>query len=145
MSDGVDLTNPAGVAAADEVTDATLGLVKVQYVKFMDGTLDSTNKAIVDSNGAFRTTQGSLVSAGAQQNNLSIINNTQLTVPAGARFAFMTLEGADIRRTSDGTSASTSAGSLIKAGAQWMDAGPLAAYKFTAVSGSPTLTVEYFK
>lgn len=37
--------------AADEVADGTLGTVKVQYVKLMDGTLDGTNKAGVGSNG----------------------------------------------------------------------------------------------
>jgi hypothetical protein len=37
--------------ASDEVTDATLGTVKVQFVKLMDGTLDGTTK-IVAGNGA---------------------------------------------------------------------------------------------
>jgi len=37
--------------AADEVTDGTLGTAKVQYVKLMDGTLDGTAKALVDTNG----------------------------------------------------------------------------------------------
>lgn len=87
----------------------------------------------------------SLISAGAQQNNLAISTNTQLTVPAGTIAAYVTVEGANVRRTSDGTSATTANGTLLQAGSQWMDTGPLAAYKFTAVSGSPTITVEYFK
>lgn len=37
--------------AGDEVTDATLGTVKVQYVKLMDGTPDGTTKAAVGANG----------------------------------------------------------------------------------------------
>ena len=49
------------------------------------------------------------------------------------------------RRTSDGTSATTTNGTLLVSGAQWTDCGPLAGYKFTAVSGSPTLDVEYYK
>ena len=37
--------------AADEVTDGTLGTAKVQYMKIMDGTLDGTAKAAVNSVG----------------------------------------------------------------------------------------------
>lgn len=36
---------------ADELTDATLGSGKAQFVKLMDGTLDSSNKASIDSSG----------------------------------------------------------------------------------------------
>ena len=51
MADNVTLNAMTGGAtvAADEVTDGTLGTVKVQYVKLMDGTLDGTTKASVDS------------------------------------------------------------------------------------------------
>lgn len=57
MSDNVSVTAGSGtVIAADEVVDGTLGTVKVQYMKLMDGTLDGTNKLIVDANGAVRTT-----------------------------------------------------------------------------------------
>lgn len=52
MADNVQITPGAGnVVAADEITDGTLGQVKVQYIKLMDGTLDSTNKAVVDGTG----------------------------------------------------------------------------------------------
>jgi len=52
MSDNVSITPGAGnVVAADEVIDGTLGTVKVQYVKIMDGTLDGTSKATVGANG----------------------------------------------------------------------------------------------
>lgn len=88
---------------------------------------------------------GSYVSAGTGQFALAVTTNTQLTVPAGTTCVQFTVETASIRRTSDGTSATTTNGTLIQAGAQWQDCGPLAAYKFTAVSGSPTLDVEYFK
>lgn len=97
------------------------------------------------SGGAVSVKSGSYVSAGAQQNALAIGTNTQLTVPSGSVCAEITVEGASIRRTSDTTSATTTNGTLIQSGAQWQDCGPLAAYKFTAVSGSPTLDVEYFK
>lgn len=53
MADNVTLNSMSGgnTVAADEVTDGTLGTVKVQYVKLMDGTLDGTTKAAVDANG----------------------------------------------------------------------------------------------
>lgn len=53
MSDNVAITPGSGATiAADEVTDGTLGTVKVQFTKVMDGTLDSTNKLIVTAAGA---------------------------------------------------------------------------------------------
>ena len=88
---------------------------------------------------------GSYQSAGAGQYGLSISTNTQLTVPTGTICAYITVETANVRRTSDGVSASTTVGTLFASGTQWTDCGPLAGYKFTAVSGSPTLDVEYFK
>lgn len=57
MSDNVAITAGAGTnIAADELTDGTLGSVKVQFVKLMDGTLDSSNKLIVDSHGSMDVT-----------------------------------------------------------------------------------------
>jgi len=56
------------------------------------------------------TKSGLYVSAGAQQNGISIGTNTQLTVPSGATCAFITIEGANVRRTSDGTSPTSSMG-----------------------------------
>jgi hypothetical protein len=53
MADNVAITAGAGTTvAADEVADGTLGTVKVQFVKLMDGTLDGTNKQTVTSRGA---------------------------------------------------------------------------------------------
>jgi hypothetical protein len=52
LADNVVVSAGTGTTvAADEVVDATLGTVKVQYVKLMDGTLDGTTKATVDANG----------------------------------------------------------------------------------------------
>jgi len=48
MADNVAITAGSGTSiAADEVVDGTLGTVKVQYTKLMDGTLDGTAKAAV--------------------------------------------------------------------------------------------------
>ncbi len=45
MADNVAVTSGSGTTiAADEVADATLGTVKVQYVKVMDATIDGTAK-----------------------------------------------------------------------------------------------------
>ena len=53
MADNVAVTSGSGTnIAADEVVDPTLGTVKAQYVKIMDGTLDSVNKLLIGSNGA---------------------------------------------------------------------------------------------
>lgn len=51
MADNVTLNAMTGgsTVAADEVADGTLGTVKVQYVKLMDGTLDGTTKGAIDS------------------------------------------------------------------------------------------------
>jgi hypothetical protein len=52
MADNVLVTPGSGATiAADEVTDGTLGSVKVQYVKLMDGTLDGTTKGVISSAG----------------------------------------------------------------------------------------------
>ena len=52
MADNVAVTAGTGTTiAADEVSDGTLGTVKVQYVKIMDGTIDGTAKATVNSTG----------------------------------------------------------------------------------------------
>lgn len=95
--------------------------------------------------GSLLTKSGTYASSGTDQFALAVGTNTQLTVPATTTCAQITVEGASIRRTSDTTSATTTNGTLIPAGSAWQDCGPLAAYKFTAVSGSPTLDVEYFK
>lgn len=52
MADNVSITPGSGnTVGADEVTDGTLGTVKIQYVKLMDGTIDGTTKAAVGANG----------------------------------------------------------------------------------------------
>lgn len=58
MADNVAVTAGSGTSmAADEVTDATLGTVKVPFAKIMTGALDGTNKLIVDSHGSAQITQ----------------------------------------------------------------------------------------
>jgi hypothetical protein len=53
MADNVAVTAGAGTTvAADEVVDGTLGTVKVQFVKIMDGTLDGTTKLKIQAEDA---------------------------------------------------------------------------------------------
>jgi hypothetical protein len=65
MTDNVVVSAGTGTTiAADEVVDATLGTVKVQYVKLMDGTLDGSAKAkILAASTAPVATDPSLVVA----------------------------------------------------------------------------------
>lgn len=52
MADNLTVSSGSGNSVAmDEVSDAVLGTVKVQYVKIMDGTDNGTSKAAVDSSG----------------------------------------------------------------------------------------------
>jgi len=76
MADNVTLNAMTGgsTVAADEVVDASLGTVKVQYVKIMDGTLDGTAKANVDANG-LRIVQrsGTTIGQGSAAPNASAV------------------------------------------------------------------------
>jgi len=144
----VDTNHPLPVTAgtitapsAVEITDGVNGPAAVKPASTAPLATDPALVVVVSPNSASAVKSGAYVSAGTGQFALAISTNTQLTVPTGTTC----VETASIRRTSDGTSATTTNGTLIQVGAQWQDCGPLAAYKFTAVSGSPTLDVEYFK
>lgn len=66
MADNVSVTPGTGkTIATDEVSDATLGTVQVQYVKLMDGTLDGTAKAGVGANGLSVDIKSGLLPPGA--------------------------------------------------------------------------------
>lgn len=65
-ADNISITAVGSTSvAADEVTDATLGSVKTQYIKLMDGTIDSTNKAVVTSGGDLVVVNQAVVSSTA--------------------------------------------------------------------------------
>lgn len=55
MADNVILPGTGAVVATDQVTDGVLGAVQVQFMKLMDGTLDSTNKLIITPAGAMKS------------------------------------------------------------------------------------------
>lgn len=87
MADNVNITPGSGnIVAADEVTDGTLGTVKVQYVKIMDGTIDGTLKAAVSSNGlkvdgsgATQPVSGTVIATQATGSNLHVVVDTAPT------------------------------------------------------------------
>lgn len=85
MADNVAVTPGSGaVVLADELTDGVLGTGVAQMMKVMDGTLGSSNKAIVNSLGEFATYEPDTVVTGT-------ITTTDIVVgaPAGAG-AFVT-------------------------------------------------------
>lgn len=90
------------------------------------------------------------VSAGASQWALAVTTNTTLTVPTGATIAEICAETAGVRYTDDGTNATTANGIPVVPSSATLPScfaytGPLSALKFTAISGSPTLSVSYYK
>ena len=79
MADNLNVTPGTGATmAADEATDGTLGSVKVPFAKIMDGTLDSTNKLIVNSSGE------ALVKDTAGEASLASIDGKITAVNTGA-------------------------------------------------------------
>ena len=94
MSDNVIVTSGSGTTiAADELVDATLGTVKFQYVKLMDGTLDSSTKAAVgaaglkvDGSGATQPVSGSLTTV-STVTSLTQMNGAVISMGTGVRGA----------------------------------------------------------
>jgi hypothetical protein len=85
MADNVTLNAMTGGAtvAADEVTDGTLGSVKVQYVKLMDGTLDGTTKGVIDPTYGLKVDVSRTVDVvlGAGTNSIGTIKRTHQPTP----------------------------------------------------------------
>jgi hypothetical protein len=82
------------------------------------------------------------------QNGLTVASATALTIPTGATYAVVCIEGAAIRYTWDGTTTPTaSVGSPIAAGscAPFSGAAILANLKFIQVTATATIDVEYAK
>lgn len=83
MADNVNITPGSGKAmAGDEVTDGTLGTVTVGFGKIMDGTLDSTNKLIVNSSGAALTSlAASTIPTATTMQNAATANGNGTNLP----------------------------------------------------------------
>lgn len=67
-----------------------------------------------------------------------------LTPPAGATAALITVETAGVRWRDDGTAPTTSIGMPLSAGQSFTYYGSLSAIQFIAQSGSPVLDVAYY-
>ncbi len=75
MADNIAVTPGTGkTVATDEVVDGTLGTVQVQYVKLMDGTLDGTTKATVNSTGLKVDASGAAVPITDNSGSLTVDN-----------------------------------------------------------------------
>lgn len=99
---------------------------------------------------AITTKSGTYQSAGAGQYGLAVSGVTTLTVPAGSKFAEICAEVAGVRYTDDGSTPSAANGvPLVPASSTqptcMQYAGPLSSLKFFQISGSPTLSVSYYK
>lgn len=98
MADNVGL-NIAGtgpqLAAADEVVDGTLGTVKVQFIKIMDGTLDGTTKAAVGTNGLNVVQNATAVAGGITTTTrlLSAAATTNATSAKGSAGRLYSIQG----------------------------------------------------
>lgn len=75
----------------------------------------------------------------------SLSSATGLTPPAGARFALIQCETANVRFRDDGTAPTTTVGMLLVAGAApWLYSGNLAAIKFIQVAAGAVLDVTFY-
>jgi hypothetical protein len=115
MADNVIVSAGTGTTiAADEVTDATLGSCKVQYVKLMDGTLDGTNKAAVSAAGLKVDLSGTAANATAiKVDGSSATQPVSGTVSAGLNAGTNIVGKFGIDQTTPGT---TNGISLVNVG-----------------------------
>jgi hypothetical protein len=83
MADNVAITPGSGAnIAADEVVDATLGTVKVQLVKVVDGTNDSTTRRVVEASGGGRSVNVRAGTSAVTSVTASATNQTLLSANA---------------------------------------------------------------
>ena len=148
-SQNVDITPGSGqIILADLVTDPGVGDVEanVQYVKIMDGTPGSVNKAIVNAQGQLEFTEAPYVATplGYQQ-IVGLASSTALTVPGGATYALISMEGAMARWRDDGVAPTGSIGMPINSGPVERFSGDLAALRFITTGGSATLNASFYR
>ena len=126
--------------AADEVADGTLGTVKVQYVKLMDGTLDGTSKASISSAGLKVIERGTTIASG----NASVTTSaaTVLALDATRRTAVLTNLGSDYVWVGDSGITANEGIRLAPGQTLTIDRAPTPAIYAVAASG--TQTVAWF-
>lgn len=142
MADNVTLNSMTGGdnVAADEVTDGTLGTVKVQYVKLMDGTLDGTSKASISSAGLKVIERGTTIASG----NASVTTSaaTVLASDSARRTAVLTNLGSDYVWIGDSGITANEGIRLAPGQTLTVDRAPTPAIYAVAASG--TQTVAWF-
>ena len=109
MADNVAITAGTGTTiAADEVADGTLGTVKVQYVKLMDGTLNSVTKATI-------ATTPQTLSAGYQLVALATdsVNANGLATAANSSPVVIAPQTTDVSVTPTVTAGAYTAGNVL--------------------------------
>lgn len=123
MADNLTVTPGSGASIGmDEVADGTLGTVKVGFGKIMDGTLNSTNKLVVNASGEAQVkaddTDALLTTIDADTGNISTkidtvagaVSGTEMQVdvvtsalPTGAATSTIQTDGTQKTRISDGS------------------------------------------
>jgi len=69
-----------------------------------------------------------------------------LTVPAGAKFVYITVESDNVRYRDDGTAPTATVGMSLQTGTQnFLYAGNISALQFISTTGTATLDVSYYK
>jgi hypothetical protein len=126
--------------AADEVADGTLGTVKVQYVKLMDGTLDGTSKASISSAGLKVIERGTTIASG----NASVTTSAAAVLASDStrRTAVLTNLGSDYVWVGDSGITANEGIRLAPGQSLTIDRAPTPAIYAVAASG--TQTVAWF-
>jgi hypothetical protein len=94
VADNVAITAGSGTTvAADEVVDGTLGTVKVQFLKIMDGTLDGTAKATVKAASTAAVAGDPALVTTPSPNGIHYIQGVQTTNTAGSITTATTVVG----------------------------------------------------
>lgn len=104
---------------------------------------NSPTHCMAPSAGGIKT--GTYASAGAAQYALAVNSATALTVPTGAAFAEICVEGQAVRYTDDGVTPTASTGIPVSASSCFQYAGPLSAFKVIGQTSGATLDVSYYK
>jgi hypothetical protein len=109
MADNVAITAGTGtIIAADEVVDATLGTAKVQYIKLMDGNLNSTAKATVATVAQTMSAGYMLVALASDS-----VNANGLAVPANSAPVVIAPQTLDVAVTPTVTASAYTANNVI--------------------------------
>ena len=85
------------------------------------------------------------VASGKQMLAPTVSTSVVLTPPKGASWALMQPMGAPVRWWDDGSAPTVSQGFALSAGAYYTYAGDLKAFRAIAESGTPTLSVSYYR